>query len=95
MINFCSAQELMVLPRVGKKIAKTVVKFRDFTGNITPDNIFDINKLNLSDEVLNMIDFTPNVDYDKRRQFQELFFHCTLVLRKTGVSVGTHTSRSF
>ena len=65
MINFCSAQELMVLPRVGKKIAKTVVKFRDFTGNITPDNIFDINKLNLSDEVLNMIDFTPNVDYDK------------------------------
>ena len=41
MINFCSKQELMVLPCVGK------------------------NKLNMSDGVLNILYFTPNVDYDR------------------------------
>ena len=64
MINFCREQELMVLPRVGKKTAKIISKFRDLSGNITPDNIHEIQKLSITEELLDMIDFTINTDYD-------------------------------
>ena len=65
LINFCREQEFMVLPGVGKKIAKTIAKFRDMNGNITESSIYDIRRFTPTDMLLKMIDFTPNTAYEQ------------------------------
>ena len=69
MINFCREQEFMVLPRVGKKTAKLISKYRNLVGNITAENIYEIKKMNVTQDLLEMIDFTPNSDYDFEEQY--------------------------
>ena len=55
----------MVPPGVGKKIAKTIAKFRDMNGNITESSIYDIRRFTPTDMLLKMIDFTPNTAYEQ------------------------------
>ena len=54
-----------MLPGVGKKIAKTIAKFRDMNGNITESSIYDIRRFTPTDVLLKMINFTPNTAYEQ------------------------------
>lgn len=66
MINYCSEEDLMAFPRVGKRSAKNIADFRALHGNITEENINHIRKLTISDQLLQMVDFCPNPKYVKK-----------------------------
>ena len=63
LLTFCRDQNLLVLPRVGKKAAKIISKYRDLHGYITVENVFEIPKLNPTQALLQLIDFTSNPEY--------------------------------
>lgn len=63
-INFCDTVDMLVLPDVGKKTAKSIAKFREREGNISADNMEYIPKLRLSKRLYESIDFIPNPQYD-------------------------------
>lgn len=63
-VNFCKEIDFLVLPGVGKKIAKCIAKFRDIEGNITPENIYSIPRLKVTDHMLRMIDYTKSPYYE-------------------------------
>lgn len=62
-INFCKEADLMVLPGVGKKIARSITRFREMRGNITPGNISDVPRLKVTEHLLKMVDFALNPYY--------------------------------
>ena len=59
-INFCDTEDLLALPDVGKKTAKSITKFREQNGNITSDTLECVPKLRVSKRLFEALDFTPN-----------------------------------
>ena len=63
-INFCDMIDLLALPYVGVNTAKTIARFRDKNGNITPEALEYIPKLKVTKRFYDSVDFTPNPQYD-------------------------------
>ena len=63
-INFCDMIDLLALPYVGVNTAKTIARFREKNGNITPEALEYIQKLKVTKRFYDSVDFTPNPQYD-------------------------------
>lgn len=58
-INYCSFDDLLDLPGVGKAIASKIMDLRDIRGSLEPDDLIYIPRLRVSETLLDLIDFTP------------------------------------
>ena len=61
-INFASVQELTGIPGIGHKLAKAIVAVRRSSGNITPEILTSIARRQFTEDELQLVDFTPNVE---------------------------------
>ncbi|MEW8548560.1 MAG: hypothetical protein AB2693_34090 [Candidatus Thiodiazotropha sp.] len=75
-INKCSYRTLLDLPGVGRKIADLILQQRDILGSITAETIRNIPRLQVTQELLDKLDFEPyegdpNDDRSKERDLDE------------------------
>ena len=76
-INRCSYRSLSDLPGVGRKIADVILQQREILGAITLDTIRNIPRLQVTEDLLDRIDFEsyqgdPDDDRSKERDLEEI-----------------------
>jgi hypothetical protein len=79
LINFCSIEELMLLPGVGAKGADTILEMREAKGDLELEDISQVPYLRLTPHLIKCLDFTPFKEgedlilkIEKRFGFREL-----------------------
>lgn len=63
-INFASATDLVKVSGIGQAIAENIMQHRVKVGNITQDTLSDIRHIKVTQDMLQVIDFAPNPDFD-------------------------------
>ena len=76
-INRCSYRSLSDLPGVGRKIADVILQQREILGDITLDTIRNIPRLQVTEDLLDRIDFEsyqgdPDDDRSKEQDLEEI-----------------------
>ena len=73
-INYCSYEELLELPGVGKSIASQILDLREARGSLIMEDLINIPHLRVSSTLFSSIDFTPFPDEGEStpRQKEEL-----------------------
>ncbi|MEW8340210.1 MAG: hypothetical protein AB2708_10220, partial [Candidatus Thiodiazotropha taylori] len=58
-INYCAPRELLSLPGVGRNLSDAILDLRDSKGNLCLEDLAQVRYLNVTPELIAMIDFEP------------------------------------
>ena len=58
-INLCDEEDLLELPGIGRALAARICAERDRLGNLTEESLANISHINLSSDLVSLIDFKP------------------------------------
>ena len=59
-INFCEEEDLLTLPGVGRKVARTIWLLRERESNITPGSLSTLSRLRNVNRLIKLVDFERN-----------------------------------
>ena len=71
-INFVSATDLVKVSGIGQAIAVNIMQHRVKVGNITQVTLSDIRHIKVTQDMLQVIDFAPNPDFDYSQLSQNM-----------------------